>query len=74
MTEEKIKDLQEKMCQQMAADLSFSEALTVIQKSIEHCVKENIDKYSEQQKEEAYNYFFSESEDVDLEVLEDGKV
>ena len=46
----------------MAADLSLADALMVIQKSIDSCVKDSIDAYSEQQKEEAYNYFFQEFE------------
>ena len=58
----------------MAADLSLAEALTVIQKSIEGCVQDVIDKYSEQQKEEAYDYFFGDLEEREMEVLEDGKV
>jgi len=69
MNEEKLKDLHQKMCQQMAQDLSLAEALTVIQKSIESCVQDVIDKYSEQQKEEAYDYFF-EGEEIAAEKLE----
>ncbi len=53
----------------MAQDLSLAEALTVIQKSIESCVQDVIDKYSEQQKEEAYDYFF-EGEENPAEKLE----
>jgi hypothetical protein len=74
VNEEKLKDLHQKMCQQMAQDLSLAEALTVIQKSIESCVQDVIDKYSEQQKEEAYDYFFGDPEEVEMEVLADGKV
>ena len=74
MTEAELKDLHQKMCQQMAQDLSLAEALTVIQKSIESCVQDVIDKYSEQQKEEAWNYFFGDPEEVEMEVLADGKV
>lgn len=62
MSEENLKKLCEKMCQQMAADLSLADALMVIQKSIESCVKETMDTYSDKQKEEAYNYFFVKPE------------
>lgn len=60
MNEEKLKLLQEKMCYQMAQNLSLPEAMLVIQKSIEACVKDNLDAYSEEQKEEAYSYFFDD--------------
>lgn len=44
----------------MAQNLSLPEAMLVIQKSIEACVKDNLDAYSEEQKEEAYSYFFDD--------------
>ena len=60
MNEEKHKLLHEKMCHQMAQDLSLADALMVIQKSIESCVADSISAYSDQQKEEAYSYFFDD--------------
>jgi hypothetical protein len=74
MTKEKFSKLHEKICQQMAADLSLADALMVIQKSIDSCVRESIEAYSEQQKEEAFNFFFQEFE-VETDKKDDtGKI
>lgn len=55
-TEETLKEqvIFERLCEEMVSHLSLTDALQLVQQSIESCVRENIETFSEEKKEEIY--------------------
>jgi len=71
MTEDQERQIFQKSCQKIAADLSLSEALNIIQGAIESSAKESISRLTEEQKQDFYNKLFPNSESSDSQEDEE---